>query len=170
MGKQEHSSKPAESTWGATSPTNNLSSTTLRQSNPNEQVPSASEMHHSMKQQNTAHDMYSAHGSHLRSLAGHPARLSSVLQDAASVRQRPMGPPPPSPPLCGVTRCGSGLWVSGLVSLNLAQPQPTQALRPNPFRWDCTAQAQKQTHTHTHTHTRTHTHTHTTRSEHSSTS
>ena len=34
VGKQEHSSKPAESTWGATSPTNNLSSTTLRQSNP----------------------------------------------------------------------------------------------------------------------------------------
>ena len=73
MGKQEHSSKPAESTWGATSPTNNLSSTTLRQSNPNEQVPSASDVHHSMKRQNTAHDMYSAHGSHFLSLAGHPA-------------------------------------------------------------------------------------------------
>ena len=73
VGKQEHSSKPAESTCGATSPTNNHSSTTLRQRNPNEQVPSASDVHHSMKQQDTAHDMYSAHGSHFLSLAGHPA-------------------------------------------------------------------------------------------------
>ena len=69
MGKQEHSSQPAE-----TSPTKNISSTTLRHHHPNEQAPSASDVHHSVKQQqNTAQDIDSAHGSHFLSLAGHPA-------------------------------------------------------------------------------------------------